>query len=86
MYLLRTITNDSNGQFLADHWYEFKHLTSLVARLKNMEPDDFQCFNCKEITEEIDEKMFEYYEKLEKEKRREKYEELKREFENEQVV
>jgi hypothetical protein len=83
MYLLRAITNDKNGDFLTDHWYEFKHITSLVKKLKAIEPDDFQCYNAKEVTDEIDEKMYIYYEALAKEKRREQYEQLKKEFENE---
>lgn len=83
MYLLRTITNNKQGEFLTDHWYEFQHITSLIRKLKGIEPDDFQCYHAKEITDEVDEKMYQYYENLAKERRREEYEKLKKEFESE---
>ncbi|MCO6500253.1 MAG: hypothetical protein J5I47_07745 [Vicingus serpentipes] len=80
-YLLRTISNTKEGKFLADTWYEFEDYKKLLKKLITINPDEYQCFEAKEISNEVYTDIKELIEEEEKQRRRRVYEELKKEFE-----
>ena len=84
MYLLRAITlyKDTND-FLADSWHEFDTPEAMLKYLIKIDPDEYQCFEAGEITNEIFLKVEKQKSINDKEDRRKQYEALKLEFEKE---
>lgn len=81
MYILRSIKNDSKGKFMVDTWYMFEELTEMVAKVRVLSPDAYQCFSSEEISNEIFSHIEGLEEREEVAKRRLAYEVLKSEFE-----
>lgn len=83
MYLLRTISNKKNGEFLADTWYEFEDYAKLLKKIILVNPDEYQCFETSDISNEVFMDIKDMIDEEERRRRKEVYDELKKEFENE---
>ena len=80
MFILRTIHENSKGETLSDNWHEVEDFEDMVDKVEKIDPDKYQCFDANEITNEVFIKLKLIKDEREKNKRKKKYEELKKEF------
>lgn len=80
MYLLRTITKSKSGKILIEDWKTFKDIKSVVNEVIKIEPDEYQCFEANEISNQVFMAVEGVSELRKKEERRKQYEKLKMEF------
>jgi hypothetical protein len=85
MYLLRTIVNDKEGVYISDNWYMIDSEEELIDKVNKIDPSEYQCFDSRDITDFIHIRAEEVAFEKERSKKRKIYEELKKEFENEEA-
>lgn len=82
MFILKAIYKNDKGVEITDSWHEFTKFNKITDKITQLQPDDFVCFEANDITDEV--RIIIEQEKYlsEREKRKDLYEKLKKEFEN----
>lgn len=81
-YILRTIYNADDPDKFFDNYHQCESYRKMIKRIKEIDPDSFQCFEVLDITNEVMDKLEKEVEQEEMKRKLELYEELKKEFEN----
>ena len=83
MYLLRSISlYRGTSEFLTDAWYQFEDIEVMTDAILSADPDEYQCFEAVDLTDQVSVKVDSIKEKMSKRDRFKEYEKLKLEFEN----
>ena len=82
MFILRVKFNNTKGQPMVDNVHTFDDFKKLLLKIYKVEPDDFEVYEGKNITDEVKYQYTKVKEDQEVHDRRKLYEELRKEFEN----